>query len=92
MEATSIPEHEFSIIGLNYEDPDAKICDTINNPGVAKLYMQLRYPPYSLRSNPCTRMDVKLYSMSKIENEENNTAIVKFLIGSKIEKLNEILH
>ena len=54
--------------------------------------MHLRYPPYSAGSNPCARMDVKLYSMSKIENEENNTAAVKFLLSSKIEKVDEVLH
>jgi hypothetical protein len=54
--------------------------------------MKLRYPPYSACGNPCTRMDVKLYSMSKVENEENNTAAVKFLLSSKIEKVDEVLH
>ena len=37
-------------------------------------------------------MDVKLYSMSKIDNEENNTATVKFLLSSKIEKGDEVLY
>ena len=35
---------------------------------------------------------MKLFSMSKIENEENNTAAVKFLLSSKIEKVEEVLH
>ena len=30
--------------------------------------------------------------MIKIENEANNTATVKFLLSSKIEKVDEVLH
>jgi hypothetical protein len=74
-------------------DPTAKICDPLYSQDAAKLYMQLRYPPYSACRNPCTRMDVKLYSMSKIMPEEyKNTARVKFLLSSKIEINEEVLH
>jgi hypothetical protein len=73
-------------------NPEANICDPLYSQDAAKLYMELRYPQYSSCRNPCTRMDVKLYSMSKIENGKYYEATVTFLLSSKIEKNDEVFH
>ena len=73
-------------------DPNVKICGTGRSEEAAKLYLKLRYPPFHICPTPCRRMSVNLASMSRVNNKNMDTATVTFLLKSRIQKSEEVLH
>ena len=56
------------------------------------MYLDLRYPSTKDCQLPCTRMKVMLYAMSKVEDTMRNTSSVNFVLKSKVEMSEEVLH